>query len=222
MDRNLAAALAKFNLSSLKFPQLVGILAGCLVFVTTIAVVIYLLYASGTLSGAFQELQVGVKNAPVKQKSKEEESVSPYSSQPELYEHLIEARLTLSDKLSLPRIDGPHVAIRHLTPADIHDLFLALNGSPQYDESGYDPVRLWGWSEMPYKLRSYPKPIKSQPWKSEDEFRQFIQLEEEYARKTFIVIEEKEFRKVVGFISLADHQVLNLSLRIGRYSGLLL
>jgi hypothetical protein len=72
--------------------------------------------------------------------------MTPYHSQPELYEHLLKARLNIPKRLSVPTIEDPKVTVKALNEADIPLLFQALNGSPQYDESEYDPVRIWGWS----------------------------------------------------------------------------
>lgn len=54
----------QFNISNIKTPQLLGIIFGCVVFLATISVVIYLLYASGTLSRAFAKWLTNVEIHP--------------------------------------------------------------------------------------------------------------------------------------------------------------
>ena len=208
------SSIFQLNVKSIKLPQLVGILAGCLVFVVTIGVVIYLLYASGTLSGAFAELST--KNQSTTPKKKEEEMISPYSNQPELFDNLISARCSLPKRLAIPDKEGNVIRIRMLSKADFQNLFEALNGSPQYDESEYDPIRLWGWHELPSVKLDTGNPQELQPWKSLENFQRFIQCEEETELKSFIVIEEKSYSKPIGMISLTDNSPKNLSINIGK------
>jgi hypothetical protein len=50
-----------FDVLRIKTPQLVGIVAGCVVFAVTILTVLYLLYASGAIDGFLAEMQAGAR-----------------------------------------------------------------------------------------------------------------------------------------------------------------
>jgi hypothetical protein len=214
-------SVSQFNLYNIKTPQLIGILIGCLVFVVTISVVIYLLYASGTLSRAFEEIQSGNNNSgPSKGRSLQNRSVTPYSTQPELYEHLLAARSQLTKRLSIPKLEGSSIVVKGLESNDIPELFSALNGSPQYDESEYDPVRIWGWIDPPRVVRNPEKEEESivYPWMSLDSFREYLNYLEKEQEMIIIVIIEKEYKKPIGFIALASNSPTNLSIRFGNSS----
>jgi hypothetical protein len=73
-------------------PQLIGIVAGCIVFLITLLVVFYLLYKSGALFNAFPELLKGSPSSAVIQQSATDFSIAEY---PELYEKLLNARSSL-------------------------------------------------------------------------------------------------------------------------------
>lgn len=205
----------QFNIYNIKTPQLIGIIFGCVVFITTISVVIYLLYASGTLSRAFEEIKNSTPTVAAKA-TVPDKAITPYHSQPELYEHLLKARFDIPKKLVIPTIDDPKITLKALTDAEIPILFQALNGSPQYDESEYDVMRIWGWSEMPFVKTSTGDIRVIEAWQSEAEFREYIQYQQEEDGIVFVVIIENEYRKPIGMIALGSNSPVNLSIRIGK------
>ena len=81
---------------NIKTPQLYGIIAGCIVFVITIIVVFYLLYASGALSGFIREISNTVDSAnAVKDSSLKEIRTNLMLHCPMLYDDLIKASKSL-------------------------------------------------------------------------------------------------------------------------------
>ena len=90
---------ALMNVKSIKTPQLIGIIAGCFVFVATISVVIVLLVQSGTMSRFRDEMMMG---GPVSMSGKRMSTAPQFSALPELYDHLLDATMTLPLQ---PRID---------------------------------------------------------------------------------------------------------------------
>jgi hypothetical protein len=197
----------------IKTPQLIGIIIGCFVFIITVSVVIYLLYASGTLSRAFFELQSNPNSNSDKTSGKAKqnpESLSPYLSQPELYDHLLKARSSLSSALHLSKREGKTQSISSLSLCQISQLFDVVNGSARFHESQYDPLRLWGWSDYSY-LPSHQKE-RSLPWSSVEAFEEYLNSDPTIEH---LVIMDNEFKTAIGFISLACNSVRNLCIRIG-------
>jgi len=76
---------------SIKTPQLIGIIVGCIVFWITIAVVIYLLYASGALSNVFSINKTESTSIDKKQNF-------PFFEFPRLYDDLLQAASSLPTK----------------------------------------------------------------------------------------------------------------------------
>jgi hypothetical protein len=123
----------------IKTPQLIGIIAGCLVFVVTISVVIYLLYVSGTFSKLVEELQGDAQKAAGGKGQQPQQQEKSYLlpqlvTIPELYDELIKARQELSAKSDPPPVlsQNPRgeVIVRPYDIArDSAELLKACNGS---------------------------------------------------------------------------------------------
>lgn len=198
-----------FTIFPLKTPQLIGIVCGCIVFAVTIAVVIYLLYASGTIKGFLEEIRG--QSSP---NSPQAHSKPQLESLPRLHDHLLEARTTLPSIVSLPVLIGKKISLRtidRMSEQDQQLLFEACNGSPQYDESAYDPCSLWTWIEKDPYLND-----QSKPWDSFAAFTDYLRSFE--GNICHIAIEEREVKKPIGMITIFDNNVRNLSLRIGNYN----
>lgn len=145
---------------SIKAPQLVGIICGVIVFSITIAVVVYLLFRSGSMARFMEEMQQSDRNATVPgsatgssaSKAQARAGTHPpqYDTRPELYEHLLEATKTLPLQPSPPSLPGRSIEVRPLQLAvDMPHLLAASDGSPIFHESAYDPVaRVWGWLHL--------------------------------------------------------------------------
>ena len=133
--------------SYIKTPQLVGILAGCLVFSITISVVIYLLFASGSLAKLAEELQEEVAPKSKLDKRKKIADLHPqFNSVPELYDELIKARDSLPLKPAPPILHGKRVLIRKVQGESDHVQLTAISdGRAIFHESSYDSARIWGW-----------------------------------------------------------------------------
>lgn len=82
---------------SIKTPQLIGIILGCIVFWITIGVVVYLLYASGSLSS-----RLPANGSKVIEKS--DSTNFPFMNFPRLYDDLIQAISNLPSKPKLPKL----------------------------------------------------------------------------------------------------------------------
>lgn len=199
----------KLDFYHIKTPQLIGIIAGCIVFTVTISVVIYLLYASGTLSRAVQEIVEdanGLKpRTTAGSAAQPQVSAAPqFQHEPELYEHLLRARESLPVTPSIPSMSGKQIQIRELQEKDIEFLFSTCNGSPVFHESAYDPSRIWGWTENSEHTK---------PWTSLDAFKQYL---DGFAKSgCHTVILDAEFKRPIGLISITDNNLSNLSIRIG-------
>eukprot|EP01039_Chlorochromonas_danica_P006433 gene6433-7095_t len=198
----------------IKTPQLIGIIAGCLVFTVTISTVFYLLYESGTLGRAWKEIadDASAKSpAPTHTVSATRSSpdTSPqFTQEPELYDHLLKARETLPAKVVVPEMSARLVKVRALAnkkdeaEQDLAELYAASNGSPVFHESAYSPERIWGWLEKENDAAT--------PWQSMEAFTSHLQWSGDH-----VVIIDKEFRRAIGLISLVENCPQNLTIRIG-------
>jgi hypothetical protein len=206
----------KLDFTHIKTPQLIGIIFGCIVFIVTIGTVVYLLYASGTLSRAWSEIvqdaQVAQSgNGGVKKEKRDDKVISPFQQQPELYDHLIQAKATLPSKLQFRKVESEHINIRELQDSDIDLLLQACNGSPQYHESAYEPIRIWAWADWTANS------ITKHPWSSTQAFKKFLSS---YSDSSFthLVIVEKVYNKPIGLISLTNNSPKSLSITIGKHT----
>jgi hypothetical protein len=211
----------KLDFLHIKTPQLVGIIVGCIVFSATIGVVMYLLYASGSLSKLLVELQT---NQPLTTK-KESEASPQFQTMPELYDHLLQAITTLPLKPSLDESTGKVVNVRaYVDSTDRATLFLACSGAAQYDESAYDPARIWGWLDSrgiqksnEEKIKTNPDKLDSKGWPSESAsaFNGMYGDANAQQNALHLVIVDKELSRQIGMLSLVDNDPRNLSVRIG-------
>lgn len=205
----------EFDIYNIKTPQLIGIIAGCCVFGITISVVFYLLIASGTLHRALVEIAAdGIATGKSKGKggpnAKANSFISPYHDQPELYDHLLEARSSLPLVPKVESLKGPHISVRALdVEKDIAQLFLACNGSAQYHESAYDIGRIWGWSDLFVGEQSVT------PWTDLKSFTAHLTHNQSTLQHHFVVIIDNTYAKPIGLITLSRNDPANLSLNIG-------
>lgn len=184
----------------IKFPQLIGIIAGCVVFILTISVVIILLFKSGTFSRFIAEIQSG---KPLELDLKK---AILSTTIPELYEHLLEASKTLPLQPSIKERKGRLLRLRHHNQKDNEPLFMASNGSPQYHESAYDPVRIWAWLGNTGAI--------SDPYTSLDAFQQWVDKMQSDGCSRLLTLIDNEIGKPVGMIFLSQNSPENLSINI--------
>jgi hypothetical protein len=213
-------------LLTIKFPQLIGIIAGCAVFTITISVVLYLLYASGSFSKLAQELRDGDISLSEKIKS----NVSPqFSSQPELYDDLLQARRLLPIEPAIGPCSGKRVTIRKLNSAggDLAQLVEAGDGRALFGESDYDPSRIWGWLNMEIYLKGKTKnkAIAGLVWKYiAGEYVAYLEEASGSASSVVslppvnatLVVVDVVVQKVVGMLLITDNCPHNLSARLGK------
>jgi hypothetical protein len=196
----------QFSIFPLKTPQLIGIICGCMVFIVTISVVIYLLFASGTIKGFLEEMRDTSATSTTKSPSK------PHlESFPRLHDHLLDARKSLPNTVTIAPMQGKKVSLKSLDNVPIQDLqFLleACNGSPQYEESAYDPLRLWTWVEEDFNNTK-----KERPWDNMPAFADHMKSVQ--ANTCHVVISDLEVKKPIGMVTIFDNNVKNLSLRLG-------
>ena len=217
--------LFALDITTIQGPQLIGILAGCLVFTVTIGVVFYLLYASGTLSRAVSELKNNIDSYD------KNNNVPPQISEaPMLYDHLLEASLQLPNQININELKGKTTTIRKLnSDIDINIILSICNGSAIYGESAYDPARIWGWidhnldtpdiyiendkqndklidteKQIIIKEHSIPHPSASE--------KSFLSFYND--KNTHYVIYDQVIKKPIGMFSLTDNIPKYLTIRI--------
>lgn len=196
-----------------KYPQLIGIVCGVVVFTLTITSVFVLLCKSGSWKKFVSEMSdpnaSSLSAIPV-----EKAAVIPsLCAHPELYENLIEASRSLPIDVDITAMDGRDVTVRLLTAADIQTLFDCCNGKPMYDESAYDPLRLWGWAALNRigsngKLEHMDPPV--------DSLVAFSEYLNSRGRMTNVSIVHSIYKKPIGMISLSSNVPLHLSIEIGK------
>ena len=121
---------------AIKTPQLIGIIAGCIVFAITISVTVYILFITGTLYRAFSN-----------QALNDNQTKSPQleSSLPKLYEELLQASQNLPITPSVCFLEGQHIQLVEVTSDKLIDeLSKASNGEAIFGESSYNPANIWG------------------------------------------------------------------------------
>lgn len=205
----------KIDFTHIQTPQLIGIIFGCIVFTVTIGTVIYLLYASGTLTRAWSEIVQDAQGGQIggpKNVQRDERVNSPFQQQPELYDHLIQAKATLPVKLPLRRVESEHILVRELQDADVDLLFQACNGSPQYHESAYEPIRIWAWAD--WTINTSSSNSSKYPWSSAQALKKYLSS---YSDSNYIhiVLVEKVYNKPIGLVSLTNNSPKSLSITIG-------
>lgn len=194
-------------------PQLLGIIAGCMVFSVTIAVVIYLLVSSGTLSRALEEIRTGQPATPagVMKSEKETKSEQQIDQYPQLYEELLDAARSLPATPCPPTLTGRTITLKPFLPSDVRSLVAASNGSAIFGESSYEPARIWGWIHEILKV-DVDREI-SNPAESEEVFKGvFIPAA---AGSTHLTIIDNLLETPIGMLSLVDNSSYNLTIRIG-------
>ena len=197
------------NAFAIKTPQLIGIIAGCVVFVITIGTVFYLLYASGSLKKLAEELKTGqVTSTGAKGK---EQTVTPqFTSQPELYDHLLQARQSLVNTPHPPILKGSSISIRLYNPlTDYHELQLLSDGRALFHESAYDPARISGWLDIDRYIPELQTSTTIPAYKILDNASTLVD-------GCHMVIIDLELNKLIGMLSLVDNCPRNLSIRIGK------
>eukprot|EP01038_Epipyxis_sp_PR26KG_P011999 gene11999-16063_t len=153
--------ISSLNISFLeiKTPQLIGIFVGCTVFTITILTVFYLLYASGSFSKLMLELQgqsiMEPSSSLLTWKSFHDTTeievtlISPqYVHIPELYDNLLAARKINSIPIITKSLVGSVIEVGQFNPDDCLECLKACDGSAQYHESDYNPLRIWGWLDL--------------------------------------------------------------------------
>ena len=207
---------------TIKTPQLIGIIAGIIVFHTTVITVILLLYYSGTFSRLKDELS-----------SNSEISKSPDSPQfqliPQLYDHLLQASDSLPVKPNAPSFIGRKVILKPLVEEYIADLILASNGSALYSHGAYDPYRIWGWfGEFNFADKPYSQGLPSlsdaanidaegnSVSLSDMQFKKHYTTESCITNSQHIAIFDPVIRKPIGMLSLLSNDPKNLSIKIGK------
>ena len=187
--------------SYIKTPQLIGIVAGCMVFSITISVVVYLLVASGSLSKLAEELQADALPKNAKDKKTPIDLHPQFGLIPELYDELIKARrsLPLCPELPTSCLQGKTVRVRKFDKSnDDTDLTAVSDGRAIFHESSYNPARIWGW------IDSEVHPV--------DKKRVFGPIA---PNAQSLVIVDLELNRTIGMITLVDNCPSDLSIRIG-------
>jgi len=224
----------------IKTPQLVGIILGCVVFAITIAVVLYLLYASGTWTKLMMELH-GIE--PTLSRTTDSAVAATASStdqfplQPELYDELIEARNNLQSARNhlVQRLNytndhhesisveyghilfnrGKNVSVRILdwdNDSEVHSLVHASNGQSMFGGCDYNTDLVWGWLSCEHYSTDLRQFVSiKNPSESIDSFK----LVYRNTCDEHVVMVDNEIDRVVGMLSLVDNRPRFLSIRLG-------
>lgn len=202
----------QFDIFHIRTPQLYGIIAGCTVFTITLSVVMYLLYASGTLKGFLEEMRASQSGYNREQRAST--ALPQIEELPRLHDYLLDARKQLPDVIKIPVLDGKVVNIKMIDYNETNEMSQivdACNGSAQYHESVYNPLRLWGWIDT---AKCHTKSLTSCLWESPNALTAYLQG---LGKATTIVITEKEMKKPIGLIIITQNSVENLSCCIRKY-----
>lgn len=202
-----------FDPREIKGPQLIGILFGIVVFTATITAVIVLLLKSGSWKKFLEEAASGapITWPPSGQQGKA--SVVPaLSTYPELYDNLIAASKTLPKIVDIGTIEGATVTLRPVQKADLGKLHEASSGRPLYDESAYDPLRIWGWVNRDSATDSGEVKEIETPYASLEAFTSYVNGR---GPVTQICIEHGIYKNPIGMISLSNNVPKYLSIEIG-------
>jgi hypothetical protein len=190
----------------MKTPQLIGIVAGFVVFCLTVTSVIYLLVQSGSWGKFVEEMQSG-KPLVITQAGTDRQAGKLLKDYPKLYDNLVEASRSLPAVISDVVIESNRMIVRNVNLSenstqrkvlkskngqpkecnfnDLEELFCACNGSAIYHECSYDPMRLWMWHEcgkvIPNPNAVVPKTVEEVPLVGDDTIEFPIGSMEEYA-----------------------------------------
>lgn len=219
-----------------KKPQLLGILAGCAVFTITIWTVLYLLYASGSFSKLYEEMnsEQQEKSAAFKIGSQDRGTgcLPQFTAQPELYDHLLEARSRIQRCPDMPvelSADGTLVSLLPFGHIKNKDKFKgaviqAGNGTAIFGESEYDVSRIWGWLcpnflqeiKLTAVVNSSEAATTHQTaqWAKQCFANIFSDAYADGCNGCHIIIIDKELNAPIGMLSLVDNDPTNLSVRI--------
>lgn len=190
------------GLLSVKAPQLIGIVAGVLVFCVTITVVVALLYYSGTLGRFLAEVKEG-RPLDLSLGSRSGTAPATVTQTPELYDHLISAARSLPLKPDIPLLREARVSVRALAEADCPGVLAASDGRAIFHESGYDPMRIWGWSLLAEETL---------PSSSLDHFRSIFCGSS--VNTMHAVIIDNELETPIGMLSLVNNSPRHLCIQI--------
>ena len=230
------------NLSTIKTPQLIGIALGCAVFIATIAVVMYLLYASGMLREFVDDIS-RPKSCSAGRKAVEKvdrDILLLLSSQPRLHDYLVKAMVDLPLKPVIPELVGHGFLLKEYCDDDNEELLSISDGSAKFGDSAYSPSRIWSWlggsmttneDEMIKELEERERAGEiararesegaeheleiSWPSSSEESFRRYYAATSA-GTFTHLVIRDALLKKHVGMLSLTDNCPRDLSVRIDR------
>jgi hypothetical protein len=194
------------DFTHVKTPQLIGIICGVIVFTATITAVFVLLCKSGSWSKFTAEMADTGGSADAYSKPELAKVVPSLSAFPELYDNLIQASRSLpAGAVDITALEGREITVQPLDKADVQVLFEGSNGSPQYAESAYDPLRIWGWA----LLDGAAPPV--------DTKQHFSDYLDKRKQMTHVSIMHSVYKKPIGMISLSNNNPLHLSIEIGMY-----
>lgn len=194
----------------IKTPQLIGIIAGVIVFIVTISVVFYLLYASGSFAKLIEELQ-----SDHKPKAKKAEITPQFHDQPQLYDELLSARKALTAGLQPIVLSGQKVAVRKWAFHDITDVHSVCDGRAAFNESAYELARIWGWLDVETTHCKQGELTSGKVWHMLQTFNN------DDSGSFHLTILDVELLKAIGMVTLTGNCPHNLSIRIGKKFQLL-
>jgi RimJ/RimL family protein N-acetyltransferase len=138
-----------------------------------------------------------------------------------LYDHLIEARTKLTVVPNLTEIIGKKVIVRPFTySTDFSVLLKSCDGSAIYNESSYDPARIWGWLNTESIIKEI-EPVEGEKQNNpsisttEKNFFTVYIDRNSTTNQLHLVIVDQEINKPIGMLSLLDNSPRDLSIRIG-------
>lgn len=218
--------------------------AGCTVFVVTLATVLILLVQSGTLARFMQEMQ---ENPTKKSKFLDlNELDEEEKGRPELYDSFLKASQTLPLKIRPPVLTSENIYLKVLQMSDVEHITAACNGSPLFSGCAYKLNSLWKWLDLgqnpfnPYINNSSSNIQDDNNNTHEDNhssdkddninddddsnslkagsgelFRSLLFAEgAPDATSTSLIIFDEEFKVPIGMVQLCDNQPKHLTIEI--------
>ncbi len=198
-----------FTKFGIKRPQMIGIIAGCIVFSLTVLTVIALLFKSGTMQGFLDQMKREAEQSKKGEKDEQDDGAYDMEDTPELYDELIEASKTLPRQPCIPNcLQVGTVRCRPLDmEGDSENVSKFCDGSAKFHASAYDARSIWKHLSF-----GHVEGIDQGKVGGVDTFRRCYGAE--LRDGVHVVIEDKDLAEPIGMLSLVDNDPRNLSIRI--------
>ena len=194
----------------IKRPQMIGIIAGCIVFSLTIMTVVVLLFKSGTMQGFFEQMKREADEVKAGEKDGRPPDDFDEGETPELYDELMEATKTLPLEPCLPgHLKARTVRCRSLiVDKDSEKVSKFCDGSARFHASAYNARSIW----KRLSFDQVPGTDIGEGEEGVDTFKRCYGAN--LSKGVHVVVEDEELSEPVGMLSLVDNDPRNLTIRI--------